>query len=152
MARDELRTITHDRFDDNIWGTADSGPMQTHDIASKSSEAAIAPAIGLGHKRNPPRLFFYFGQNDHWVADQTRDALIASRGTKDPGSKGPWMEVDEGGVPHGFCLTRGKLASFVVSCGGISSTLVPGTIANEAYGNCARNDADVWRNLQTIVT
>ena len=48
-----------------------------------------------------PRLVFYFGQGDHWVADHTRDALIKARGNTGEGVK---MIIDEDGIPHGFCI------------------------------------------------
>ena len=44
---------------------------------------------------------------DHWVADHTRDALIAARGQGDGESKGskPIMMIDQHGVDHGFCIS-----------------------------------------------
>ncbi|GME53672.1 MFS transporter [Neofusicoccum parvum] len=84
MARDELETITADAWDAEIWGAADPSP------------------VGVPR----PKLFFLFGQNDHWVADETRDDLIKARGRgRFDGEKWkPLMEVDEAGIPHGFCL------------------------------------------------
>ncbi|CAG8899658.1 unnamed protein product [Penicillium egyptiacum] len=78
MAADEMRTITSDRWTDDVWGAA-------------SAREPIA------------KLFFYFGRNDHWVADQTRDDIVAVRGQKG-GQAGPTMVVCEEGLPHAFCL------------------------------------------------
>ncbi|KAI2672733.1 hypothetical protein CBS147325_4239 [Penicillium roqueforti] len=78
MAADEMRTITSDKWSDDVWGAA-------------SAREPIA------------KLFFYFGRNDHWVADQTRDDIVAVRGRKG-GQAGPTMVVCEEGLPHAFCL------------------------------------------------
>lgn len=104
MARDEMETITEDRWNEEIWGT-ETGHTD--------------------HKNAPPKLVFYFGQNvrfismyksillthfpqDHWVADHTRDALIESRGSVEvatPSTK-PVMIIDQDNIPHGFCLSK----------------------------------------------
>ncbi|KAJ5865257.1 uncharacterized protein N7529_007173 [Penicillium soppii] len=75
MAADEMRTITSDRWSDDVWGVA------------KAHEPIT-------------RLFFYFGRNDHWVAERTRDEIVALRGR----DGGPTMVVCEEGLPHAFCL------------------------------------------------
>jgi hypothetical protein len=80
MAADEMRTITSDKWSDDVWGAA-------------SAREPIA------------KLFFYFGRNDHWVADQTRDDIVAVRGQKG-GQAGPTMVVCEEGLPHAFCLSK----------------------------------------------
>ena len=85
MARDEMNEITEDRWDKDIWGVA--GPV-------------------IGHHQ--PKLIFYFGTNDHWVADHTRDELIATRGRR-PGRDEDWkpvMLIDDESVPHSFCISR----------------------------------------------
>ncbi len=85
MARDEMLEITEDRWDEEIWGTA------------SASEGGVAP-----------KLIFYFGQSDRWVADHTRDELIASRGNvKGEGELWkPKMLIDDEGIPHGFCIRK----------------------------------------------
>ncbi|KAJ5576005.1 hypothetical protein N7535_002931 [Penicillium sp. DV-2018c] len=80
MAADEMRTITSDKWSDDVWGAASTGQLVA-------------------------KLFFYFGRNDHWVADQTRDDVIAARGRKD-GEMGPTMVVCEESLPHAFCLNH----------------------------------------------
>jgi len=83
MARDEMLEITDDRWDEDIWGTA------------SASEGGGAP-----------KVIFYFGQSDHWVADHARDELIASRGNVEGENKlwKPKMSIDDEGIPHGFCI------------------------------------------------
>ena len=93
MARDELNTINADKWDEEIWG------------------AASGPSPGSGPR---PKLVFFFGKNDHWVADWARDELFNMRGQtgmKIGGlSSEAWkakMIVDEDGdVPHSFCISE----------------------------------------------
>jgi hypothetical protein len=87
MARDEMHTITHDKWDEEVWGAAHSG--------------------AAGEPR--PKLFFMFGKHDHWVANETRDQLIKARGRNGAAKEENWkpvMEVDEEGWPHDFCLSK----------------------------------------------
>lgn len=88
LARDEMRTITEDKWDEDIWGVEHASPE--------------------GKKRKIPRLVFYFGKDDHWVADHTRDALIAARaiGEGEAQTSKPIMMIDEMGVDHGFCIRK----------------------------------------------
>ncbi|KAL1860173.1 hypothetical protein Plec18167_004287 [Paecilomyces lecythidis] len=90
MAADEMRTITSDKWSDDIWGTSTAG-------------------------RPPSRLVFYFGRNDHWVAERTRDEIIESRGSS---KDGPTMMVCEDSIPHAFCIRHSsimarKVAQFI---------------------------------------
>ncbi|KAJ5716486.1 hypothetical protein N7493_008397, partial [Penicillium malachiteum] len=91
MAADEMRTITSDKWADDVWG--------------------------VGHTSEPvTRLFFYFGRNDHWVAEKTRDEIITFRGQEgDTGEwLGPKMTVCEEGLPHAFCLCEFQVYSPLV--------------------------------------
>ncbi|KAF7881026.1 uncharacterized protein EAF02_006917 [Botrytis sinoallii] len=97
LARDEMNTITDDKWDSEIWGVE-------HSESSQSS---------------PPKLIFYFGENDHWVASHTRDALIAARGSPVPSASStssfsiketnkPIMMIDKEGIDHGFCINHSE--------------------------------------------
>ncbi|KAG2016729.1 hypothetical protein GB937_006209 [Aspergillus fischeri] len=81
MAADEMRTITSDKWDDDVWGVSTANEPLT-------------------------RLFFYFGRNDHWVAERTRDEIIDLRGRVEGG---PTMSVCELGLPHAFCLRHNDI-------------------------------------------
>ncbi|KAH6682014.1 hypothetical protein B0J14DRAFT_228792 [Halenospora varia] len=89
MAKDEMETITEDRWDEDIWGIEHTETDYKADI---------------------PKLVFYFGENDHWVANHTRDALIAARGDPDTdlASSKPIMLIDKNGVDHGFCIRHSE--------------------------------------------
>ena len=76
-----MHTITSDKWSDDIWGMSDvEEPLVT--------------------------LLFYFGRNDHWVAERTRDEIIAVRGKAGGNENGPTMVVCEDGLPHAFCLSE----------------------------------------------
>jgi|TARA_R110002003_G_scaffold2545_4_gene24458 hypothetical protein len=110
MARDEMFQIDTDIWDEDVWGAAADAPKSQHP-----------------HPR--PILRFLFGRKDHWVADETRDALIRTRGRYSAGGVEevdgmgenwkPVMEIDEReGWPHGFCIRHGvpiaeKVAGYV---------------------------------------
>ncbi|KAL3469262.1 hypothetical protein BJX99DRAFT_268439 [Aspergillus californicus] len=82
MAADEMMTISTDKWSDDVWG-----------ISSPKAAESLT------------RLFFYFGRNDHWIAEQTREDIVALRGwTK----TGPKMIVCEESVPHAFCLRHNE--------------------------------------------
>jgi hypothetical protein len=98
MARDEMFQIDTDIWDEDVWGAAASEPASKHP-----------------HPR--PIMRFLFAKKDHWVADETRDALIRTRGRYSAGDvqevEGmgenwkPIMDVDEReGWPHGFCINH----------------------------------------------
>jgi len=96
MAKDEMRQIAHDTWSESLWGTR---PVQgAASIVIVKSNDSTTPAS--------PKLYFYFGENDHWVADTTRDNLISTRARRGSFAEDnrPVMEVDTNGVPHGFCL------------------------------------------------
>jgi hypothetical protein len=89
MAADEMRTITSDKWSDDVWGV--SSPSATKTASN------LAP---------PAQLFFYFGRDDHWVAERTREEIVTSRGSgNEEEGKGPRMVVCEEAVPHAFCLS-----------------------------------------------
>ncbi|KAE9969286.1 hypothetical protein EG328_006965 [Venturia inaequalis] len=94
LACDEIETITTDKWSDEIWGATHPSPT------------------GVAR----PKLYFFFGEEDHWVSGKTRDELILKKG----GEEGwrPRMEVDGTGVPHGFCIRHSvpvaeKVAGYV---------------------------------------
>ncbi|KMW68037.1 hypothetical protein BDDG_12537 [Blastomyces dermatitidis ATCC 18188] len=102
MAADEMREITSDTWSDEIWGIVSSSPARS---STPISTTASVPA------KVPLNLVLYFAQQDHWVADQTRDDIIRARGgmEKGTGSNGPRMQVCEDGVVHGFCIRHSDI-------------------------------------------
>lgn len=93
LAKDEMTTITDDKWDEEVWGAATSPGTNNRDTANSN-------------------LTFYWGQKDSWVANHTRDALIKARGhlsnSQTESVAGQWkpvMRVDKEGMPHDFCTT-----------------------------------------------
>lgn len=99
MAQDELRVVSDNKWDDEIWG-------------------AVTPSW-LSQPRS--RLFILFGRDDRWVLDEVRDNLIMQKGRPAVVSEGqdigkPVMVIDETGIPHDFCISHGiAVAKKVVS-------------------------------------
>ncbi|RMY96787.1 hypothetical protein D0864_05052 [Hortaea werneckii] len=114
MARDEMHEITDDKFSDDIWGTSGNADDEGKVLQSKASAVVIKQADASRdlHMRRPTtKLYFYWGKNDHWVADNTRDTILAARAQKATDEpmlekSKPVMEIDRNGIPHGFCLQR----------------------------------------------
>jgi hypothetical protein len=80
MARDELHTITHDKWGSEVW---DSPRTQ---------------------------IFILWGRNDFWIPDEYRDELIRRRGRKFEEAEERWkpvMEIDETRLPHDFYIRHG---------------------------------------------
>ena len=78
-----MMEITEDKWDEDLWGTAE-------------------PRSGIPTLR----LIFYFGKDDHWVANHARDELIAARGSRE-GLGQQWkakMLIDDEDIPHSFCI------------------------------------------------
>lgn len=103
MAKDELSQLTHDKWSDEFWGT----PKTLEAAGQKSASAATK--VDSSTDNSQTQLCFYWGSNDHWIAQNTRDKIIATRarveGVEGDGRK-PIMEIDSHGVGHAFCLSE----------------------------------------------
>ncbi|PWY72906.1 hypothetical protein BO70DRAFT_381698 [Aspergillus heteromorphus CBS 117.55] len=114
MAADEMKTITADGWADEVWGVGSksgSGPG----FGSESESEPEPDGKDLLDPLPLPQLAFYFGRNDHWVAEETREEILKARGggataAAAAGEKnGPSMLVCEEGVPHAFCLRHSEV-------------------------------------------
>lgn len=104
MAKDEMREIGKDRWGEEVWGF----------VGYNGSKEGFEDG-GVEKLREPAKLVFYFAEKDHWIADQTREAIISTRGgTGEKG--GPKMIVaEEGDLVHGWCIRQsGHVARKVV--------------------------------------
>ncbi|KAI6381481.1 hypothetical protein MCOR25_001173 [Pyricularia grisea] len=85
MGKDEMRVIGEDRWGDEFWEEV-------------GGDAAAKPRDSAG-----TRFFLLYGKNDHWVAEDVRDAFLAKR----EGGRGLRTKVvvdDTGVLPHDFCI------------------------------------------------
>ncbi|KAK1835877.1 hypothetical protein QBC39DRAFT_297808 [Podospora conica] len=80
LGKDEMVSITEDRWSEDLW--EHQGPLE-------GSEG--------------DKFFFYFGTGDRWVDDVSRDEFIAAR-RKASGAGAVKVVMDEGGIPHAFCI------------------------------------------------
>ncbi|PWY69226.1 hypothetical protein BO83DRAFT_409373 [Aspergillus eucalypticola CBS 122712] len=109
MAADEMRTITTDKWSDDVWGIASSSS------SSSSGGNADDKVNNDDNNGSTSRMFFYFGRNDHWVAEKTREEIIQAKAKSSmvggKGGKGPTMVVCEDGLPHAFCLRHSEVTA-----------------------------------------
>lgn len=104
-----MRMIREDTWGDELWVVVDGDEMVGDGGRREGKER---------RKGKETKLFLLFGTNDHWVADETRDELIAARaavskvdsrqqrqGEADMDLR-PKMEIDGSGIPHGFCISE----------------------------------------------
>lgn len=83
MAADEMTEISADKWNDEIWGFS-------------------SPTHASGDRLT--KMIFYFGRNDHWVAEATREDIIRSKTRDQQDGPAPTLTVCEDGVVHGFCI------------------------------------------------
>ena len=97
MAQYELLEMTHDKWEDDVWGS------HSQDPTAVESDATSAVQI------DKPKMYFYWGEKDYWVDKEIRDALIVSRAQQfgsAPDEGKPYMEIDTKGIPHDFCISK----------------------------------------------
>ncbi|EEP79388.1 predicted protein [Uncinocarpus reesii 1704] len=95
LAAEEMEQIGPDKWSDEIWGISEQH-KPSHDVKSHLT-----------------KLVFYFGRNDHWVAEKTRDEVIQARSAK--GGRGPKMLICDDGIEHGFCIRHNEIMADKVS-------------------------------------
>jgi hypothetical protein len=108
MAKDELAQLTHDQWSEEFWGV--SAPGIASSTALEGAAGRIAELPQSQHPENAhTQLHFYWGSDDHWIAQDTRDKIIATRARtegKNGDERKPIMEIDGHGIGHAFCLTE----------------------------------------------
>lgn len=100
LGKDEMDQITDDRWGKEVWGAATERGTNSKDTISSN-------------------LYFFWGGRDAWVAQKTRDELIAARGFRESPylkkrsssslARKPTMIVDEEQIPHGFCIKHSEI-------------------------------------------
>ncbi|KAL8696801.1 MAG: hypothetical protein Q9224_002608 [Gallowayella concinna] len=110
LGKDEMDMITGDKWGEEVWGAATEPGTNSRDTIHSN-------------------LVFFWGQNDKWVAQKTRNELIAARGfrkskisssaassTSDVSSSPadgwkPSMFIDDRKIPHGFCIKHSEVVA-----------------------------------------
>ena len=101
MAKDELAQLTHDQWSDEFWGVEKAADGIAEPPQSQQPENSA--------DNSHTQLHFYWGSDDHWIAQDTRDKIIATRARtegKTGDERKPVMEVDGHGIGHAFCLSE----------------------------------------------
>ena len=132
MGMDEMRVIGEDKWDHELWDIEHATPPAPG-VAEAQARDGLMQTVSATPP--PPKFFFLFGQNDHWVADHCRDLFIASRRTdgKQPVTEGTSNRddetpggteaiapsstriiVDKGKLPHAFCIHHSETVSEMV--------------------------------------
>jgi pimeloyl-ACP methyl ester carboxylesterase len=100
LARDELESIREDRWEKELW------EVTTQQDAGEEGVKAENAAI-------PSDFFLLFGKDDHWVDNGHRDSFIARRDAharlRGEQHRRTSIVVDEGRLPHAFCIREYRL-------------------------------------------
>ncbi|TLD25044.1 hypothetical protein PspLS_05960 [Pyricularia sp. CBS 133598] len=88
MGKDEMRVIGEDHWGDGFW----------EEVGGDNAAPAAAGPGDAG-----TRFFLLYGKNDHWVAEDVRDAFLAKREAK-KGLRTKVVVDDTGVLPHDFCI------------------------------------------------
>ncbi len=98
MAADEMREIGQDRWGEEIWGLADA----SNEDAEDSGRRLAVPA----------ELIVLFAKSDHWVGDQTREAIIRSRGGGGGKTgKTSMIIAKDNELVHGWCISHNSFVA-----------------------------------------
>ena len=112
MAKDELAQLTHDQWSDEFWGVStpeDASSTALRKAAGGTAEPTRSQQPKTSADTSHTQLHFYWGSNDHWIAQNTRDKIIAARARtegKNGDERKPIMEIDGHGIGHAFCLSE----------------------------------------------
>ena len=93
LARSELLEIDADKWSKTIWNRLEALRLLTTNQVDR------------------PHLYFFWGNNDPWVENSTRDKIITNHAWRTDGSDNddlgaPYMQVDGSGLPHDFCIRK----------------------------------------------
>ena len=111
LARDEMRSITEDKWDEKVWGAATAEGTNERDTAHSNLTLYWGQGVNLSISNCELMTMLTYRQ-DKWVANHTRDELINAHGHRSPVQScadtdhwEPTMLIDRDGIPHDFCTT-----------------------------------------------
>jgi pimeloyl-ACP methyl ester carboxylesterase len=92
LGMDELAVISEEAWAEELWEIGDEA---------------------VAHGTDVPKFYIFFGNNDHWVANRYRDEFIGRREEHAARQDAPKhkrgrtrIEIDEGDLPHDFCISK----------------------------------------------
>lgn len=109
MAKDELAQLTHDKWSDEFWGRSTTLSAAAGSSIGRNAGSADTQHTHPSESGPHTQLHFYWGSDDHWIAQDTRDRIIETRARvegRDGDACKPIMEVDTNGIGHAFCLSE----------------------------------------------
>lgn len=130
LARCEMVEIGSEEWKEEVWGVSDTHPAILQDAQSEVAKEGIAEhAASDATERpsetemtqaskeiewKPPKHYFLFAKQDHWVADATRDAIVEAVGGR------ATIVVDEPkgtekGLVHAWCLEQNEAVAEIVN-------------------------------------
>lgn len=136
MARCEMGEIGAEQWKDEVWGAADAEvedalPEGSRGISQgkavkdqredngntqvrERSSQTVAAGPQNGAQWKPPKHYFLFAKQDHWVANETRDAIVQTVGGR---AKIVVDEPEEGkqGIVHAWCLEQNDKVATIVN-------------------------------------
>ncbi|KAL2131846.1 hypothetical protein VTI74DRAFT_4560 [Chaetomium olivicolor] len=101
MGKDEMRTITEERWEEEMW--------EIQDAEEEEEEGREWEVEEKGQEGERTKFFFYFAEKDHWVADECRDEFIEKRRRHEKGRTK--VVIDEAGIPHAFCIHHSEMVA-----------------------------------------
>jgi hypothetical protein len=119
MAKDELAQLTHDKWSDEFWGTSATLSSALERSATENAGSFQAQHSSSSTSSSRTQLHFYWGSDDHWIAQDTRDRIIKTRARvqgRDGDGYKPIMEIDSHGIGHAFCLSESGYQIVAAKC------------------------------------
>ncbi|KAK8079280.1 hypothetical protein PG994_003087 [Apiospora phragmitis] len=105
MGLDEMRVIGEDQWDEELWEIEREEEAEEAAQARQRTDADDDSSTANGR---PPKFIFFFGKDDHWVANHFRDAFIERRQKQAERTR---FMVDEGNLPHAFCIHHSEVVA-----------------------------------------
>ena len=109
-------------------------PVTTNTMPStlnRVSRPRVAEDVAADPSGDLTRFFFFFGKDDHWVSSHHRDVFLRQRAehASRPGyGRGRTKAVvDEGNLPHAFCIRKFLTEDLRRSPCGINSDIIQTT-------------------------
>ncbi|KAK4041265.1 hypothetical protein C8A01DRAFT_34677 [Parachaetomium inaequale] len=110
LGKDEMRVIGEERWGEEMWVVQEMVEEEAEEEEGEDEGGVRGREGGEGKAGlGRTKFIFYFAERDHWVADECRDEFIERRRRQEKGRAR--VVVDEGGVPHAFCIHHSEFVA-----------------------------------------